>query len=211
MKLAAAITMAVLVVACAQGKSGVVPETDREVTIFYNAPPVVPNDVSERAQRQAADMFAAIGVTLHWRGGTPPKSQSDAIVIEVATDTPAAAFPGSLAYAFPYEGIHIRILWDRIVPDRISRDPAISAVLAHVMVHEITHILQGVPRHSGEGIMKAHWTSRDRETMKSRPMTFTSEDVDLIFVGMDNRASHVAAPAALAATTASVEGMGRQR
>jgi len=37
----------------------------------------------------------------------------------------------------------------------------VSSVLAHVLVHEVTHILQGIPRHSESGVMKAQWDSND--------------------------------------------------
>ena len=62
-----------------------------------------------------------------------------------------------LAYALPYEGTHIVILFDRV---RKMQPNYVPAVLAHVLVHEVTHILQGIQRHSESGVMKAHWDSR---------------------------------------------------
>jgi len=61
------------------------------------------------------------------------------------------------------------------------------------MVHEITHILQGEARHSAEGIMKARWTPDDLAAMGVKPLTFTAEDVDLIYQGMDYREAHAKA------------------
>jgi hypothetical protein len=49
-----------------------------------------------------------------------------------------------------------------------------------VLVHEITHILQGVDRHSESGIMKAQWTIDDYRAMASKPLSFTPLDVKLI-------------------------------
>jgi hypothetical protein len=57
-------------------------------------------------------------------------------------------------------------------------------LLAHVLVHEITHILQGVTRHSAEGVMKAQWTQEDLSSMLRKSLEFTSLDVDLIHDGM---------------------------
>jgi hypothetical protein len=38
----------------------------------------------------------------------------------------------------------------------LDRGQAFSnALLAHVMAHEITHVLEGIDRHSSEGVMKA--------------------------------------------------------
>jgi hypothetical protein len=54
----------------------------------------------------------------------------------------------------PYEGTHIVIFYDRvqaaIAPGRVT------TLLAHVMAHEVTHMLEGIPRHSAEGVLTVH-------------------------------------------------------
>ena len=60
--------------------------------------------------------------------------------------------------------------------------------LAHVLVHEITHILQASDRHSDSGVMKARWIAQDYEAMARKPLRFTSEDLDLIHRGAAARA-----------------------
>jgi hypothetical protein len=90
--------------------------------------------------------------------------------------------PGALAYALPYEGTHITVFYDRIAKGAYP-----STVLAHVMVHEITHLLQGIGRHSETGVMKARWTVRDMIGMGMTPLPFTREDVDLIYLGLGKR------------------------
>jgi hypothetical protein len=50
-------------------------------------------------------------------------------------------------------------------------------VLAHVLVHEVTHILQGFPRHSESGVMKAHWDSQNFAQMTWQPLPFTDDDI----------------------------------
>ena len=57
------------------------------------------------------------------------------------------------------------------------------------MVHEISHILQGVNRHSAQGVMKSHWDDRDLREMLWKPLEFTGEDVLLINQGLDARTS----------------------
>ena len=197
MKLAATIAIAAMMAASAQGKS----ENGRQVTVYVSDNAGVPYDVRAQAQGLASGMFASIGVTLHLKPGHPARPDADAIMIEFVTNTPATGHPGAMAYALPYEGVHIRIFWDRIQPD-----PSPSAVLAHVMVHEITHILQGINRHSSEGIMKAQWTYQDFADMKVTPLSFTPEDADLIYSGMAVRSAHATKPAALLTTTVAVMG-----
>lgn len=64
-------------------------------------------------------------------------------------------------------------------------------LLAHVLVHEITHILQGTCRHSDTGIMKARWTHQDYMEMGQKPLSFTEKDLQLIRTGLAKRANSV--------------------
>ena len=59
-----------------------------------------------------------------------------------------------------------------------------TVVLAHVLVHEITHVLQRIDRHSDSGVMKAHWTLRDYAQMEKDPLPFAAEDIQLIKMGL---------------------------
>ena len=137
-----------------------------------------------QAKRLASQMFAGIEVKIVWRVGLPAAGQKGVIGIEIVTNTPESLHPSALAYSRPYEGVHIRIFWDRI-----QRMPFPNKVLAHVMVHEITHILEGIDRHSGEGIMKAHWSDADFGSMGIKPLSFAPEDVLMIHNGLKTRNS----------------------
>ena len=65
-------------------------------------------------------------------------------------------------------------------------------LLAHVLVHEMTHILQGVSRHSETGVMKAHWDESDFGQMRIKALPFTEADIHLIQRGVDGRSRNVA-------------------
>jgi hypothetical protein len=132
------------------------------------------------AETLASRMFAAIDISLEWAKGKPAdESSQPPIIIEMVTRTPSNLMPGSLAYAVPHEGSHITVFIDRIEQMR-----APSNVLAHVMVHEITHLLQGIGRHSATGVMKEVWTAGDFGGMRLRPLSFTPLDIDLIYAGL---------------------------
>jgi hypothetical protein len=92
-----------------------------------------------RAQGIAARMFAGIGVKIAWHemSGCP----AQAIRISLSEHTPASVLPGAMAYAMPYDGAYIVLFYDRIA---MSGRVLLPRLMAHVMVHEITHILQGV-------------------------------------------------------------------
>jgi hypothetical protein len=129
-----------------------------------------------QAETLASRMFAVIGISLEWTKKKPvDESPQPPIIIEVVRRTPTNLMPGSLAYAVP-EGSHITVFIDRI-----EQMHAPSNVLAHVMVHEITHLLQGIGRHSATGVMKEVWTAGDFSGMRLRPLSFTPLDKDLIY------------------------------
>jgi hypothetical protein len=65
--------------------------------------------------------------------------------------------------------------------------------LAHVLAHEITHMLQGTDRHSDSGIMKARWNSEDYFEMLRTPLSFTEADVQLIRRGLEAHKLRMAA------------------
>lgn len=142
------------------------------------------------AEGVTSRMFAAIGVEIRWKLLSPSCSK-DAIVVTPSYHTPAKLLPGALAYALPYQGTTIRLFMDRIQKGRGCRDDAY--VLAHVMVHEITHILQGMSRHSTSGVMKPHWDATDYSEMLFRTLSFTPWDVDLIHAGMKHRSARLSA------------------
>jgi hypothetical protein len=172
MRITAMLVMAVMV--------GLPARAQKNVTVYVNL------DVNTRgalgqAQEVANRIFAEAGVRINWRTGHPSGAQSKrepAIMVTLAERTPADYLPGALAEARVFEGVHITVFWDRI--ESRARWAPTSVVLAHVLVHEITHILQGVERHSDSGIMKAQWTIDDYRAMASNPLSFTPHDVELI-------------------------------
>ncbi len=73
----------------------------------------------------------------------------------------------TLAYALPYaeSGTTIHVFYRRIVE---SHRELGAEILGHVIAHEIGHVLEGIARHSPEGLMKAHWGLHDYMTMKKK-------------------------------------------
>jgi len=146
-----------------------------------------------RAEIQAAAMFREIGVKVHFRNDSVRANSANnacgaPIVVKLERRGDGARVPeNALAYALPYasSGTAIHVLMDRVA-DRLN--PNFEEVrLAHVLVHEITHVLEQIVRHSDDGIMKAHWDSSDYTRMKSHPLPFAAIDVELIREGIANR------------------------
>jgi hypothetical protein len=79
------------------------------------------------------------------------------------------------------------VLFDRIKQIAGSAVEVLT-LLAHVMTHEITHLLQGISRHSQTGVMKAYWDTHDFLQMAENPLPLAPEDIDLIQRGLRQRA-----------------------
>jgi hypothetical protein len=158
---------------------------DRTITVCVttDAQPTV-----TRARMLASKMFGEIGLSIDWQQDSR-RCPAEAILASIKSGTPANVRPGAFAYALPYEGRHIVVFYDRI--QNAFTGSKLEIVLAHVLAHEITHILQGVKRHSQQGVMKAAWDSRDYFHMNERPLKFAAEDVQLIYQGLAARQKRV--------------------
>lgn len=146
---------------------------------------IVPIEVMGRARHMATKVLAGAGVTVEWVRGERPKDSEQAFCghrLTIAFDAKAPS--GFAAQAMAYTKLNagwsteIHIFYDRVTNfhDR-SRMPEF---LGHVLAHEIAHLLQGVARHSSEGVMKARWDENDCAEMVRKPLPFAAEDVDLI-------------------------------
>jgi hypothetical protein len=138
------------------------------------------------ATRIAGGIFGRAGVKLEWHEDRRfCQTLNSQIIINLSNQEPPDIMHGALAYALPYEGVHIEVFYDRIAKES---DPAMrSALLAHVLAHEIAHLLEGTDHHSDRGIMKARWDSHDRLRMLIMPFAFEPRDVEMIHAGLNAR------------------------
>jgi hypothetical protein len=141
-----------------------------------------------QAEGMASKMFLAAGVIVKWRSGKD--CPVDSIRISLSWHSPASDHPRAYAYALPLEGVHIVLFWDRIA--NAGGPQALPYLAAHVLVHEVTHILQGACRHSDTGVMKTTFTGMDIAAMQTHALPFTEEDLDLIHAGMEVRRARAA-------------------
>jgi hypothetical protein len=187
--------MALLVASVQAAQPG---PADSKITVYVENDANVPSPVVSSARTIAGDMFASIGVQINWRAGTRSDFElrhEKAIAIRLTLETPGGFGVTTGAFTVPTEGVHITVLYNRLAWSRAK--PGLTApLLAHVFVHEITHILEGVARHSETGVMKANWSSSDYYKMQTKTLAFAPEDVELIHRGLANRNAQEAAPLA---------------
>jgi hypothetical protein len=145
------------------------------------------NPAFSQARSIASKMFADIDVNIQWflSASSCSSGQQKPILIEVLINTRPEVFPRALASTQPYEGVHIQVFFDRV--QRMVNPSLVPCLLAHVLVHEITHVLEQSTRHSPRGIMKAHWGPEDFLKMQWQPLAFSDDDVRLIRLGLAAR------------------------
>ena len=125
---------------------------------------------------QTAWMLEKAGVTVRWQ-------QRDCrIKIRFASGIPETSHPGALAYAEPFgEGVRrITVLYDRVRFVAERRPGLEPRLLAHVLVHEIGHVLMRTDAHSATGVMKARWTADDLDRMSRVPLGFAAFECELM-------------------------------
>ena len=139
-----------------------------------------------QAQVITSVMFEGIGVAIVWHEWNRCPLELHPILISLSTHTPEKYFPKSLAYSQPFEGVHIRVFYDRV--RSAEQLCPIPALLAHVLAHEIGHMLQRSDQHVPAGVMKRRWDGRDYVQMARRPLPFSEVDIELIHRGLESRA-----------------------
>ena len=173
-KLAAGFLMAMQLVAGMRMNPAAAPD----VTV-YVAAGAAPFGLQAKAL--AGSMFAAAGVRVAWRNGIPKPDAMGGLVVGVRFDeAPARDYrPGALAVAYPFaQGSRgITVFYDRVLATARASGVEEYRVTAHVLVHEITHVLERIDRHSESGVMKAHWSRDDYAEMARTPLPFAEEDL----------------------------------
>ena len=154
------------------------------VTIVWQESNLFALDQWQHAIFVATRIYRSIGVELEWRtgaGATKRKfcgcAPSEIIELQVDPTADRKVASGALAYALPMavSGIRIHVIHGQ--PDNIWE--TVPNLLGYVLAHEIGHVLQGVARHSDEGLLKAKWTGADYGQMRMLRLTFRPEDAEM--------------------------------
>ena len=70
------------------------------------------------------------------------------------------------------------------------KDPVhMPEFLGNVLAHELTHALEGVARHSSEGLMKPAWDVQDYGKMVHGPLPFAAADLELLCAHFQEKTS----------------------
>jgi hypothetical protein len=128
-------------------------------------------------------MFATAGVQLQWCGSRKNCSSWERrIIVTIKQHAPRHLPATALAAAQAFEGQNLQLYLSRI--RATTNSSQLPRVLAHVLVHEITHLLQRCDHHAASGVMKAQWNDADYAEMNVSTLPFTPADLHLIRTGL---------------------------
>lgn len=180
------------------------PQMDALVTVCIYNRAGVPWTVMERAKRVAATAFASAGIEVRWatgnRLGEPREAAAGEMLTVVFDATAPAHLPRAMAITNVGRevGADVYIFYNRVASRGTGfGERLMPELLGNVLAHELTHALQGVARHSNEGLMKAVWSLSDYAEMFRGPLRFAAEDLDLLRAHFNKERSP--APTAVAA------------
>ena len=163
-----------------------------QVSAFLHDEHVVPGMTLIAAQSLASEIMRQASVRLEWRQGSPPAQPcgptNDRVVVIVfqRSDQGSDAFRSALAYTHPFAKSPAKIIinYDMLGSFGSARIKWTSQLLAHLIAHEVTHVIERIDRHSESGLMKAHWTTHDYAEMTHHSLPFAPDDLVLIPLGL---------------------------
>ena len=169
--------------------------TDTEVFVFVEGHGTLPDGAWYSTKALVSSIFDQIYVHVNWRDREPVIRPSlDRIVIRLhfaatpstGTRKQSSICASGFACTFPFniESPTVFVMHER-VRSSIRRPRLFQAVLAHIMAHEITHVLEVRDTHSDTGIMKERWSAADLDLMDESLLEFTPKDIEYIQEGFD--------------------------
>jgi hypothetical protein len=168
-----------------------------QITVYDKAqlPQLVYATVADEVRR----IFLEAGVSIDWIAGDPKASEASVMIYQplragreledacsarrdIALDILAVSPPAlrstvlGMAQPLARAGLNVRVFNDHVrqASEREHRAPAI--VLAHVVAHEIGHVLLRSNVHDPHGLMSEVWTRHEYERMEKRILLFTADE-----------------------------------
>lgn len=145
----------------------------------------VSNKIVARAERDAGDIFRAVGVDVAWINcrlpGDPQCADLDTphLIVRLLPDIGTALSLSNRAMGFAL-GDQASVSLRRAREDAAEFGVHLHDVLGHVLAHEIGHLLLVSQGHSPSGIMRAQWQREDFERGPVSAFRFTSDQAQSI-------------------------------
>lgn len=136
-------------------------------------------------KRAVGRTFAPVGIRISWVDGKPKNIGPPAAPVVVYVQFIRRSFqyhrPGVLADATPFApGVKtITVICERVQAITNSHD-RVPRIVAHILAHEIGHVLLATDQHDEIGLMKGTWDREEFDAMKTNSLGLTSSDLELV-------------------------------
>jgi hypothetical protein len=143
----------------------------------------VPADVLSAAQHEVVGIFARAGIEIVWHDapGAAPSALRFAVKIVPHSLHYGDTKPHVMGVALSGErGTMVYVFYGRV--DDLARTQRVrtGTMLAHVIAHEVGHLLLPKGRHSQSGLMRGSWDRTQVEAAARGALTFTPDEIRTI-------------------------------
>jgi hypothetical protein len=168
-----------------------------QITVYDKAQ--LPRQVHTTVANEVRRILRVAGISLEWIAGDPKTPEASVMIYQssrrgreledacgarrdIALDVLPVAPPAlrstvlGMAQPLARTGLNVRVFDDHVreASEREHRAPAI--VLAHVIAHEIGHVLLRSNVHNRRGLMSEVWTKHEYEWMEKGILLFTADE-----------------------------------
>jgi hypothetical protein len=170
----------------------------------------VPGNTLAAAEATAQAIFRRSGIEAEWlhcptnrdEAGLFPACRKPAgpweVVLQIVPQSMEPKIVGSDAFGLALPGTssepstHAYLYYHRAEQTateshRTARPVSLPALMAHVIVHEVGHLVLGPNMHSPRGIMRARWEARDLREMEIGAVGFPSDQAKTLRARLEER------------------------
>ncbi len=152
----------------------------------------MPLQVLTAAEKEAARLFHAAGITALWVNCRVSFGEARAnpicvapcppsrIAVRIIPEVPADRANRSLGVALSEGGIYATIFYPRVAEYAELRIATASQILGHAMAHEVGHLLLDNVPHARFGLMRGKWNAEDLRSMAMGDLGFSSQQSAMI-------------------------------
>jgi len=148
--------------------------------------------VADHTIQTLSRIFQQSGLDVQVRSGDPHEQEANLVLYterrdvcrarrDIALRLRASAPDGMrgavLAYSHPFApgGVNVTVFLDRVEAAALQQRRPMSLLLAHVIAHEIGHVLLRSTEHSKGGLMSSHWNEHEFSLMPIGALLFSRE------------------------------------
>jgi hypothetical protein len=152
----------------------------------------IPRSTLQRAEEVAGRIYLQAGITIEWQDGTGPLSSEKIADSSEGAGSSVTLRIVSRPRTLSGEDFGIAFVGDDGRPQqadvffasiehfRETSSASISAILGHVMAHELGHLLLGQKSHSETGIMQARWEGPQLRQLSMGALRFGKHESERI-------------------------------